>query len=146
MELPGSITLYQVNLEDMNDGDKLQQQYPPRLLAFLSALRIPIAPGDTIKFAGDSADEPPVILYHARILQIFVDPSAMTGGDQIPSHPQADHVAGMPILLAHVALTKSQSLHIFPHAIWQAHFGGGSRYYQQDRRMCILEPSALDLP
>ena len=121
MELPGLIKVYKVNLEDENEGDKLQQQYPPQLLAMAPALRIPIAPGDTIEFAGDSADESPVILYHARILQIFVDPSAMTDGEQIPFHPQADHVVGMPILLAHVALTKRQSLHIFPHAIWQAH-------------------------
>ena len=121
MELPGSITLYQVNPEDNNDGDKLQQQYPPQLLAFWSALRIPIAPGDTILFAGDSTDEPTFKCYHARMLQIFVDPSVMTGGDEIPFHPEARHSSGMPIILAHIALTKSQSLHIFPHAIWQLH-------------------------
>jgi len=121
MELPGSITLYQVNLEDMNDGDKLQQQYPPRLLAFSSALRIPIAPGDTISFAGDSTDESTFKYYHARILQIVVDPSSMIDGDEIPFHPEAHHSSGMPIMLAHIALTKSQSFHIFPHAIWKAH-------------------------
>ena len=87
----------------------------------IPALHVPIAPGNTIKFAGDLADESPFKLYHARILQIFVGLSAMPGGDQIPFHPQAHHVVRMPILLAHVALTKSQSLHIFPHAIWQAH-------------------------
>jgi len=118
MELPGSITLYQVNLKDINAGDKLQQQYPPRLLNLLSALRIPFAPGNTISFAGDSTDESPFKCYHARILQIFVDPSAMTGGDKIPFHPEAHHCSGMPLMLAHIALTKSQSLHIFPQAIW----------------------------
>ena len=59
MELPDSITVHKVNIDVDKDEEKLNQKYPPLLLAMAPALLVPIGPGDTIEFAGDSIDEFP---------------------------------------------------------------------------------------
>ena len=121
MELPGSIIVHKVNVEVEEDVDKMNQKYLPQLLAMVPTLQVPIALGDTIEFAGDSLEESPFQFYHGRILQILVDPNGLPGGEDIPFHPQAHHVDGIPIALIHIALTIIQSENLFLHSIWQAH-------------------------
>ena len=121
MELPGSIKVLKVNVDIEEEGGKLSQKYPPNLLALAPTLHVPIGPGDTVKFPGDTILDSTFQWYHGRIIQIFVDPAVMPGGEEIPFHPEAHHEDGEPIALIHLALTKRQSLNLFPHSIWHAH-------------------------
>jgi len=77
------------------------------------AIHVPIAPGDTVELSGDSVEGSPFEFYTGRILQVFVNPSAMIGGDDIPIHPQAYYQDVNPIALLKIAITKSQSLTLF---------------------------------
>ena len=108
-----------INVED--EAEKLIQQFPPQLLAMAPALRVPIAPGDTVEFPGDSMEGSSFEHYNGRILHINVDRSYMSGGESIPFHPQAHHSPGEPIALIQLAITKRQSLNIYGNAVWQSH-------------------------
>ena len=118
MELPGSIFTFKVNVEAEEERGLLNHQYPPQLLAMAPALRVPLAPGDTIEFDGTSSHDSIFKSYHGRILHVVVDPKFVVGGESIPMHPNANHSEGGPIALIQIALTKEQSQSLDSNAVW----------------------------
>ena len=108
MDLPGAIVVQQIDINVEEESEKLIQQFPPQLLVMAPALRVPIAPGNTVEFPGDSMEGSAFEHYNGRILQTYVDRSYMSGGESIPFHPQAHHSPGEPIALLQLALTKGK--------------------------------------
>ena len=94
MELPSSIFAFKVNVEAEEERELLNQQYPPQLLAMAPALRVPLAPGDTIEFDGTSSHDSIFKSYHGRILHVAVDPKFVAGSESIPMHPNTNHSEG----------------------------------------------------
>jgi len=87
MDLPGPIVVQQLDINIEQESEKLNQQFPPQLLAMAPALRVPTAPGDTVEFPGDSMEGSAFEHYNGRILQIYVDHIYMSGGGENPIPP-----------------------------------------------------------